>query len=77
MASTVAQGAHQRVFFNSKAEWAEARAKELRAEATRLRYQPSFGQTIRAMRKFNAVSDLQREAARFERMAAAFRKKGV
>lgn len=75
MTSPVAQGTHQRVFYRTKAEWAEAKAKELLAEASQLRFEPSMGQAIRARRKFDAVANLQREAVKFDRMAPAFRKR--
>lgn len=75
MASTVAQGAPNRVFYRTKAEWAQARAQELREEARKLQFQPSFGSQGKAARKYEQVAHLRREAARFDRMASAFRKK--
>ncbi len=69
----VVQGTH-RPFFKTKAAWADARAAELRAEAQSLRARrgpfPSPKPDDPVRRKFQ-------EAAKFDRMASAFRKKGV
>lgn len=75
MASTHAQGAPPRVYYRTKAEWAEARAKDLRDQARTLQFQPTFGIPGKAARKYEQVANLRREASKFERMAATFRKK--
>lgn len=66
-----------RVFHKTKAEWAEARAKECRDQANALRYTSSNGFGWKARRKFEGVDNLEREALRFDRMARAFREEGL
>lgn len=69
--------APKRERFATKAEWADARARELRSQADALRYQPSNGVSWKAARKYRAVEQLELEAIRFDGMARTYRRKGV
>lgn len=69
--------APKRERFATKAEWAEARARELRSQAIALRYESSNGVAWKAARKYRAVEQLELEALRFDGMARTFRRKGI
>jgi hypothetical protein len=59
----------------SKAEWAEARAAALREQARTLRFEPSAGAAHRARHKPEQIAHLHAEAAKFDRIARALRKR--
>lgn len=75
--TTEQNAATKRPHFKTKAEWAASRAKELREQAHQTRFTPSNGQAWRARRKFEGIERLYEEAARFEQMAATYRRKGL
>ena len=74
-ATAVAAVAPPKRFFKSKAEWAEARSKELRQRAYDLTYQSSGGSTSRARSKYQGIEFIRSEADRFSKMAAYYRSK--
>ena len=61
----------------SKAEWAASKADEFRSTAAKMRYRSSGGSFSRAARKGQAMAHLHSEAARFDRMAASYRARGL
>ena len=63
--------------FKTKADWADARAAELRAQVQKLRYETSNGSTSKARQKFECIANLNREAMRYENMARHYRGKGI
>jgi hypothetical protein len=75
--ATDPNAATERPYFKTKAEWAASRAKELRDQAYKIRFTSSNGQAWRARRKFESVDRLYEEAARFDQMAATYRRKGL
>jgi hypothetical protein len=66
-----------RPHYRTKAEWAAAKASELRQQARQLRFQSSAGSYIKAARKARSVNHLDAQAHRYERLAARFRDSGA
>jgi hypothetical protein len=69
--------AGRRPRFKTKAEWASAQAEDMRARAHELRFRSSAGSSAKSRRKFEQVDHLQREASRFDAMAARYRQRGL
>lgn len=65
-----------RKHYKTKAEWAAARATELRERIRELRFKSSEGSTARARRKYDSIALLEAEASKYEGMAARFRERG-
>ena len=58
-----------RTYYRTKEAWAKARAKELKSTIHELRYTPSAGNGHARRRKFDQLRNLERELAKFERLA--------
>jgi len=61
--------------FATKAEWADARAKELEDQLYRVSSEHVEYRQVR--RKYSSMENIRQEAAKFRRMAATFRRRGL
>lgn len=76
-ATAVQQGATRKPFFRTKAEWASAEADNCRYRARALVAARAHVPGSAPRTRDDEVSALHREAAKFDRMADAFRRRGV
>ena len=69
--------ARKRPYYKTKAEWAAAKAEECREAARTLRYESTAGRPRARMNKHGALNSLADQAAKYDRMAERFRRRGL
>lgn len=73
--STPSTALPKRPYFAKKSDWARSEADKLRRQASELRY-TATSSTRAAARKFDAVRELEAQAARMDTLARRYEAKG-
>lgn len=76
-ATALQQGATHKPFYRTKAEWANAQADQCRQRARALSAAQARVPRVGPRTRNDDISSLYREAAKFDRMADAFRRRGL